>query len=510
MLSQIKQWIGESKGSLLLYTGTISFLLGIACSFLFSVSLYVPLALVSLGGIFIGVSFVKRKLFGVLVAAIVLSAFAFGCVRVLLVPNVGGPFVVFDGKAAIVEGVVASNPEMRASGVQAEIQTRSIDGKEVEGLLLVRLPTGTEISYGDQVRVRGKIELPEVFLTDEGTEFDYPNYLRAKGIGATMNSQFLQVLEPHSLSLFGVLYDFKHAFMRLIERTIPEPESSFLEGMLLGNRDALSDDLRDVFVTAGLVHIVVLSGYNLTLVADVFMKVSGFFLPRLGALMASAGSIALFACMAGLDATVVRASIMALIVLLAKALRRPSLIMRSLTLACVLMVLYNPHTLLYDPSFVLSFLATFGLVTLSGPFARMLPKLTEKFSFREIASATLATQAFVFPILIFYTGAFSLIALPANLLALPLVPYAMLGGFIASCIGILGHIVSLPFAFVAWGLLGAIISIAKVSASIPFASIDVSFIQTPLLLALYILLVPLALYLWQKEERRSTKQKSAF
>ena len=509
MLLQIKQWIEESKGSLLVYTGTVSFLLGVACSFLFSISLNVPLALVSLGVIFIALFFVKQKSVGALVVAIVLSAFALGCVRVLLVPNVGDPFTVFDGKAGIVEGKISSDPEMRSSAVQVEIETTAIDGKVVKGVLLVRLPVGASVSYGDHVRVRGKIELPEKFLTDKGTEFDYPNYLRAKGVGATMNSQFLQILEPHSLSLFGALYDFKHAFMRLVERTIPEPESSFLEGMLLGNRDALSDDLREVFVIAGLVHIVVLSGYNLTLVSDVFMKISLFFLPRLGALMASAGSIALFACMAGLDATVVRASIMALIVLLAKALQRPSLIMRSLTLACVLMVLYNPHTLLFDPSFVLSFLATFGLVTLSGPFARMLPKLTEKFSFRDIASATLATQAFVFPILIFYTGTFSLIALPANLLALPLVPYAMLGGFIASCIGILGHIVSLPFAFVAWGLLGSIISIAKVSASIPFASIDVSYIQTPLLLVLYLLLVPLALYLWQKEERRNTKQKSA-
>lgn len=509
MLLQIKQWIGESKGSLLVYIGAISFLLGIACSFLFVVSMYVPLVLILLGGIFIAVSFVKRDQFGVLVLAIVLSAFALGCVRVLLVPDVADPFATFDGKPAIVEGEVISDPQMRSSGVQVEIETASIDGKKVRGVLLVRLPVGASVSYGDFVRVRGKIELPKVFLTDEGSMFDYPNYLRAKGVGATMNSQFLQILEPHSLSLFGFLYDFKHAFMRLVERTIPEPESSFLEGMLLGNRDALSDDLRDVFVTAGLVHIVVLSGYNLTLVADVFMKVSLFFLPRLGALMASAGSIVLFACMAGLDATVVRASIMALIVLLAKALVRPNLIMRSLTLACVLMVLYNPHTLLFDPSFVLSFLATFGLVTLSGPFERVLTKLPKKFSFREIASATLATQVFVFPILIFYTGTFSLIALPANLLALPLVPYAMLGGFIASCIGILGPVVSLPFAFIAWGLLGAIISITKVSASIPFASIDVSFIQTPLLLALYFLLVPLSLYAWQKNEREKPKQKSA-
>ena len=165
------------------------------------------------------------------------------------------------------------------------------------------------------------------------------------------------------------------------------------------------------------------------------------------------------------------------------------------------MVLYNPYVLVYDPSFILSFLATFGLVSLSGPVARLLSKVPEKLHIREIMSATLATQSFVFPILIFYTGKFSLIALPANLLALPLVPWAMYSGFIAACVGVLGHTIAFPFALPAWGLLASIIFIAKTAASIPFASINVSFLQTPFLLLLYVVLVPMAIILWQRDER---------
>lgn len=509
MLLQITRWIGESKGSSAAYTALIFFLAGIASAELFAVPFYVPLFLVSLGVVCsLGAAVFTKKRQLLFLGCMCAAAFSLGMVRVGLLPDLQEPFVPFHERAVVAVVEIAEDPQVRTSSVQVKAHTQTVDGSEIQGTLLLQLPVGSAVSYGDLVNVRGKIKLPEVFLTDNGREFDYPRYVQAKGEGAIMQAQYFQIVQPHSFSIQGSLYNLKHAFMRLVDRTIPEPEGSFLEGMLLGNRDALSNTLRDAFIAAGLVHIVVLSGYNLTLVADVFMRISSVLLPRLAAVSASATSVILFACMAGLDATVLRASIMALIVLFAKALRRPSVIMRSLSLACFLMVLYNPLVLLYDPSFVLSFLATFGLVTLSGPVASLLSGVSEKFGLRDIAAATLATQVFVLPVLIFYTGKFSLVALPANLIALPLVPYAMYGGFIASLMGLLGSIVSLPFAYAAWILLGSIIFIATTAAKIPFAIIDVSQFQTPALLLLYIVLVPSALILWQHNEHLQKEKHS--
>jgi competence protein ComEC len=505
MRSQIRQWIADAKGAALGYLAGLSFLASVALGLLFQPPVFVPFVLLFLGFVALGVSRIRFRA-PCIAVSVVCAAFALGLVRTMLLPDLEAPFSRFDGAQVILEAKVVRDPEVRVSGVRAVARTVSIDSWKVEGTILLQLPIGSAVSYGDTVSVRGKLALPRAFMTDQGKAFDYESYLHAKGVGATLQAQNVQVTKPHSFSVTGSLYALKHSFMRLVERTLPEPSSGLLEGMLLGYRDALSQKLNDAFVTSGLVHIVVLSGYNLSLVANVLLITSALILPRTLALIAAAVSVALFAAMAGLDATVVRAAIMALIVIFGKWLRRPSVIMRSLTVACIAMVAWNPHALLFDPSFVLSFLATFGLVTLSPAMERLLYFIPKRVSFlQEIAAATLATQAFVFPVLIFYTGRFSLIALPANLLALPVVPYAMLAGFIASMAGLLGDVIAFPFATIAWVLLSAVIWVAQIAAAVPFASVDVSFLSTPLLLALYLILAPVALILWKRFEPEKKK-----
>lgn len=504
MRLQIRQWIEGAKGASLAYAGAAALLLGVAVALIYPVPVLVVIFCLCVSALAVLAALWRRSLIA-LACAIVCAAFALGCVRTLLSPDPRVPFVAYDGAPAVVMGTIIEDPDVRQSGVQAILETEKIDAKPVTGTLLLQLPIGSPVSYGDTVIARGEVRLPEAFVTDQGAEFDYPKYLRAKGVGAVMHVQNVQVLEGRPATVLGFLYNLKHAFMRLVERTLPEPESGLLEGMLLGHRGALSEKQHDAFVTSGLVHIVVLSGYNLSLVASVLMLLAALVFSRGAALFLAAASVIAFAAMAGLDATVLRAALMALIVILGKWLRRPSIIMRSLVLACAAMILWNPYALLYDPSFVLSFLATFGLITLSAPMERILGFVPERFSMREIAAATIATQTFVLPVLIVYTGKISLVALPANLLALPLVPYAMLVGFVAAVAGLAGRVVAFPFVLVAWALLGAVIFIAQTAAKLPFASVDVTFLQSPLLLLLYLFLAPLAVLVWRREAEVKTK-----
>ncbi len=491
----------------ILYAVSLGFLSGVLCASLVGASAVAVLILSisSFASVLLVALFHVPRI--VLLVGLFLMANALGVTRVFLVEDPSQVFVPYDGKTSVVVGRVASDPQKSASGVSFQMKTETFGDDELEGLLVVQLPIGPSVAYGDEVSLRGTVALPQAFITKTGTTFDYPTYLKSKGIGAGIRAQMATVIVPARFTLLGTLYKIKHEFMQTLENTVPEPESSFLEGMLLGNKDALSGALHDAFVTAGLVHVVVLSGYNLTLVSDVFLKLTSLILPRLLALSASGASVVLFALMAGLDATVVRAATMALIVLVAKALHRPSVIMRSLTAACVLMVAWHPLVMIADPSFVLSFLATFGLITLSGPVAKLISFVPQKFSMREIAASTLAVQVFVSPVLIYYTGTFSIISLPANLLALPLVPYAMLSGFIAACVGFLGFTIALPFSSVAWLLLGSIINIAVYAAKVPFASLDVSFLQTPYLLWAYAIAAPAAVLIVLQHEKSEAKSK---
>ena len=183
------------------------------------------------------------------------------------------------------------------------------------------------------------------------------------------------------------------------------------------------------------------------------------------------GSIILFSIMTGAGATVVRASLMALLALLARATGRIYEITLALLFAGFAMLLYNPKILIFDPSFQLSFLATLGLIHLSPLLEKHLKFLPKTFGLRDIVSATLATQILVLPLLLYMMGKFSIVSLPVNLLVLPFIPLTMLFGFLAGTTGFISTILSFPFAFIAHLFLWYELKVVKIASAIPFASI---------------------------------------
>jgi competence protein ComEC len=163
------------------------------------------------------------------------------------------------------------------------------------------------------------------------------------------------------------------------------------------------------FKVSGLQHILVLSGYNVTIVAESFMKMFSFMPLALGRSFGAA-SILFFALFTGASATTVRASIMALIVLLSRSTARTYDISRALVIAALCMVVHNPMILMFDVSFELSFIATLGLIYVAPLMHDKLGWVTEKMNVREILSSSIGTQVFVVPFLMHVMGSVSLIA----------------------------------------------------------------------------------------------------
>lgn len=172
----------------------------------------------------------------------------------------------------------------------------------------------------------------------------------------------------------------------------------------------------------------VLSGYNVTIISEFIMGMLSF-LPKMIGTSLGALSIILFAIMVGGSATIIRASIMALLVLLARVTGRVSDMTRALFLAGFVMVLHNPQIVVFDPSFQLSFMATLGLISLSPKLNSIFKFVPTKFYLRETVSATISTQIFVLPLLLYMMGELSLVAVFVNLLVLMFIPLTMLFGF---------------------------------------------------------------------------------
>lgn len=412
------------------------------------------------------------------------------------------------GNIVSVRGIVSEEPDVRGDHTNLTVDIIEVRDYEKTYAIDTRALVITERypswNYGDEVSMSGELLLPKNFGNKEtGRPFDYVSYLAKDGI-------FYQFIRP-DISRIGEgkgnvvkrnLLALKHAFLDRVSRVIPEPESSLLGGLLVGAKQSLGKDLLEDFRVAGVIHIVVLSGYNLTIVADAIMRFFSF-APRMTGLMLGGGSIILFSIMTGAGATVVRASIMALLALIARATGRIYEITLTLLFAGFVMLLYNPKILIFDPSFQLSFIATLGLIHGAPLLEKHLKFIPKAFGLRGIVSATLSTQIFVLPLLLYMMGKFSIISLPANLLILPLIPLTMLFGFLAGTAGFISTLLSLPFAFIAHLFLWYELKVVEVAAAIPFASIGGFALSGPVVVFVYAVGIALVYRL----SRTKSKQK---
>jgi competence protein ComEC len=304
-----------------------------------------------------------------------------------------------------IEGVIVRDPDVRQG-----VQMLTVDVGQ-KGMVLVQTDNYQEYFYGNRIRAVGKLEFPQPFDTDTGKTFNYPKYLLARGVTHTVSFAQVSVVD-HGEGNFVVseLLGIKHILTNGIRAALPEPESALLEGLLLGNKQGLGKELTDSFRRAGVVHMIVLSGYNVTVVVNAILLVALLFLPRVWALTLAATGIVAFAIMTGASETTLRASLMALVALLAKGLYRPASGLRLLLIATAALALWNPLLVLYDLSFQLSVLSTLGLILFSERIAKSLSFVPEALNLREVSATTIATQVTVLPLLIYSVGQVSVVS----------------------------------------------------------------------------------------------------
>jgi competence protein ComEC len=411
------------------------------------------------------------------------------------------PYVSQD---VVFEGLVIRDPEARERAVVLVVQLEGSAQK-----LRVSAPRGLEVAYGDWVEVSGVLERPEAFESELGRTFPYEEYLRAHGITHTVSSTEVRVASTGGgYAPLRALFFLKHRFAESVSALLPEPHASFALGLLLGEKHGLGERLESVFRTVGIIHIIVLSGYNLTIIAEALMRVlKPVLMPRPRSLVGALAIIA-FALAVGPSATVVRATLMALLVLFARVTGRTYDALRALFAAGACMVLFNPYTLAFDPGFQFSFLATLGLILLGPLVDRALAFLPSYAGVREYASSTIATQIAVAPLLLWSVGSVSLIAVIANILILVAVPLAMLLTFIAGLVGLV--VPDLVFvAYPAYLVLAYILTAAEFFARVPFAEYIAPPFPFWMVAAVYTVLGAVLLFVYTREPKTPAEEISA-
>lgn len=443
-------------------------------------------------------------------AAIFCVALALGGFRAGLAESSPPDLYLADLKQRVTyEGIVVSDPDVRDANQRV---TLLVTKEGTRTKMLAVAPRSESVMVEDTVTVFGTLALPEPFADEGGRIFRYDKYLERDGVRFLLNFASIRVeQEAPRHSIPAALARVKHAFVGGLQAALPEPHASLASGIVIGGKSGLGTELKDAFTRSGLVHVVVLSGHNVMIVASwvialfafLFAKVetvSGRRVPRGASIGLGALALVLFVGIAGVSSTAVRAALMALIALYARATGRTYAAGRALFVVVLLMLLWNPLYLAFDPGFGLSVAATAGLIWLApgietwfDPTSRPRLLAIKNRFLKNAVATTLAAQISVLPLLLYQTGNLSIVAFPANILAAPIVPLTMA---FAALAGAGGMLIGSAFPFLAL-LLGApvylttalLIGIAKASAAFPMAVFALPAFPFLLTLALYVLLI---------------------
>lgn len=445
--------------------------------------------------------FVRRPLYALV--SLVLIAAVLGMVRVSVIPmQLPSTFTQNLGATISLTGTVVAAPNIREKN-QHIIVAVSKENEHTRILAITSL--AQSVRYGERVRIYGKLAKPKPFSTEYGRSFRYDRYLAAKGVFALMQHASLTEVAPPTgvwARGYGQLIGIKQSFLYGLGAALPEPAASLAGGLVAGGTQGLGASLLRDFIRSGLIHIVVLSGYNVMIVAETVLAALAFLSRRRAAVLAAL-VIGVFVLAAGAGAASIRAGIMAMFALLARATGRTYDVTRALVLTALLMLLWNPLLLTYSVGFDLSVIATLGLI-LGMPLLE--PRLTfiKNTFLRETFAATTTAQISVIPLLLYVNGLFSLVALPANLLVLPFVPIAMaasaLAGFAGLVMPTLAPIVGLP----AYVLLSYITRVVHTASTLPLAAFAVPSFSFVWVMGAYSLLA-LFVYILVRNKKRQTR-----
>ena len=395
-------------------------------------------------------------------------------------------------------GFVSAEPSIRDRYTQLEISALKIEhGDEwrpVRGRLVLDVPHYPEFEYGDSLLVTGRLETPPVL-----DDFSYKEYLASRGVHSLVRRAQVTVLsERRRWSFARWVYGQKKALRGVLESILPDPDAGLLSGILLGLSHTLPDYLWRAFRNAGLTHIIVISGFNISLVSQAAMLITRRSLHRWLALGISFCAIAFYAFFVGLSAPVLRAALMGCLFILGLLAGRRSHPLTSLAAASLLMTAWNPLTV-WSVSFQLSFASTLALILIEpvlarGAYAWMTGAGGTGWAsswirgVREVFLATLAAQMATLPIIWYHFSQVSVVSLLANALVLPAQPPIMILGGIAAALGRLWLPAGRLAAWLVWPLLRYTIVITRSLGDLPLASVTVPSIGPGLVWAFYAVL----------------------
>lgn len=367
-------------------------------------------------------------------------------------------------QGAVLEGWLAAGADVRDGYALLRVQVERLHPAgeplftPVDGMLLALVSPAGDWQYGDRLRLEGLLETPP-----ELDEFSYRDYLARQGIQSYLRADQVQTLGGTAgNALLRGLDGLRQRALALAYRLWSGAEAALFAGVLLGIDSGLPAGVRQAFQNTGTAHIIAISGFNISLLAGLFIRLCERVLGRPRWLLSSlltALLLGAYTLLVGGEPAVVRAAIMGTLALAASQIGRGAGL-NALGAAGLLMALLNPQVL-WEPGFQLSFSATLGLILYAQPleqaFTRLAGRWLNPLNAQRLAKPvgefflyTLAAQLLTLPVVAAHFQRLSLSALLANPLVLPAQPPLMTLGGLALLVGLIHEGAGQVLAGLAW------------------------------------------------------------
>ena len=345
------------------------------------------------------------------------------------------------------------------------------------------LYTKYNLEFGDEIIAYGNYIKPEEQRNYKG--FNYKKYLQTQLIYGSIKSNKIEIISKNKLNYFLIVSKkIRNSIINNIKRILPKETSGLLIGFLLGDKAYLQENIVENFQKSSLAHMLAVSGTHISYiilgVSILIKKISkktGYYLTIF--------ILIFYLFLTNFSATVVRASVMAIILIISQMVHRKVDIINSICIALLLLIIHNPYSL-NSVSVELSFLGTLGVIYLTPKINELIQsnKIFSKYpKLSKTISVPIAAQIAILPIMILNFHTISFTFLLSNIMAVPLLGIAIILGFttvflsfiwigLAQKIGVLLNLV-----------LKLIISIANICSNIKISNI---YVITPSIITVLI------------------------
>ena len=425
----------------------IAFCLGIITAVYLKVPFFM-FYLLSLIFLIVGVAFIKQSTkfsFFLLCAVFFLGATLLRNSQILSNCHIA-KLIPYKSESVALICVIDDDPIYRDRNVSFILNAEKIglgeSWQKTCGKVLVKIFKKDIFSYGDRLFLKGNLYRP--FSFSKG--FDYRNYLKHQDIYLILNvgknSGMVKQLDKNAGSfLISFSFRIKHRLREVIVKNLTLFSAGILNALILGDRQDLSPYLLDILMRLGTIHIIAISGFNVGIVAFIILlSLKIIKIPRKPRYFLTILLLIVYCILTGSSAPVIRATVMAIILLCAYFFEREVNIYNSLSIATLIILAVSPWQL-FEISFQLSFLSVVSIVWLAPKIKSIFPEKLDKISYiRSLVltfSVSSAALVGLMPLIAYYFKTFTTITVLANMIIVPYSAIITTTGFSFALIGIL-------------------------------------------------------------------------